>query len=408
VVGTARTYTVHAISSSPTLANSQTTVSAAPILIPVKGTKLPKPTDVTLTLDVDNGKAKVTWKAGGDPIMASSYYIGLFKDGVNIGESGGSPLDTSALLDLHGEGTYTARVSAAWVDEYYAPSNPVTSAGVTYESLFAGNPRFENLSSIVDNTNTISGYAVAINLTGIGKPGVIYKVERATVDALGNTGNYGAVTLTKEDGASVVAADLGTDLLGFIKTSRVYDRTITAAVANAAYAAGTGYRYRVTATKGTDSQTRKTDSFSINPHEFIQGNISVGAKEQIGNNNVFKVTPSLDYKGALQNGDKLVLYYALVPNQYDSPGNGQYTGSITFTKAELEANPIVVKSITIPVNTFGYVKAYLEFANDQKENVSSAYYGGSRYSWNYTPDGGINNPDRDSFNVYYVMLKTMN
>jgi hypothetical protein len=360
-----------------------------------------------LTLDVDKREAKVTWNAV-DPLV-NLYHIELyhnqrgeiFEEGIVYGTSVSLELPRWLYDNNLIEGTYTARVSAAWVDEYYAPSNPVTSAGVTYESLFAENPRFGYLSSIVDNTNTISGYAVAINLTRIGKPGVTYKVERAAVDALGNTGPYTTVTLSKKQDADE-AVNLTSDILGNM-ISTVYDRTLPPSAGS--------YKYQIKATKGTDSQTREINSFSINPREFIRGKISVDAKTTNGSNSVFKVTPSLDYKNALQTDDKLVLYYVSSNTDGDIFQNGPYTTakSIIFTKTELEANPIVGKNITVPAaDSYVYVQAYLEYADGRKKNIGNDgpyFWNYNEYDYSYT--GGIesiNSYGEYNSYIYYVKL----
>jgi hypothetical protein len=116
----------------------------------------------------------------------------------------------------------------------------------------------------------------------------------------------------------------------------------------------------------------------------------------------------LDYKNALQTGDKLVLYYVSSSTNSQIYQTGPYTAanSITFSKADLEAAaPIAAKKITVPAaNTYVYVQAYLEYANGQRVNVTSPY--NNNYTWSYSP--GISAIDYYYFGVSYIYYAAFN
>jgi hypothetical protein len=208
--------------------------------------------------------------------------------------------------------------------------------------------------------------AVALPLSNIGgKPGVTYKVERAPADKNGvATAAYEAVEGYKgsaDTAAKVTAAELTADVLGNLQVSQVFDR-LPASVGN--------YRYKITATKGSATETReqavKITAENLRSFAGLPSSISItiAAKDDITTAGTvsYNVTiPAVTPKGALQAGDKLVFYYA------KGLATGPYTEGLSFSAAELETPPTTPKKLSITKGTSdtngAYVKAKLVFAD---------------------------------------------
>jgi hypothetical protein len=265
-----------------------------------------------------------------------------------------------------------------------------------------------------DTASTITGYVAQISLSSIAKPGVTYSVERASVDSLGvvDTDTYVAITLSKDSGTDTPLADgaLTPDILGNLPLSYVYDRTIP-------LTDGAKYSYRVKAVKGADTQYKTASSqATVNVKTYIQGNIFVASKTVSASNSIYAITPSLTYKGALQTGDKLVLYW-LTSNNSSAYQTGPYleANKVEFTKDNLEAASIVAKNITIPtasLESYVFVQAYLVYADGTTQNVSQYSSYNLSFSWEnanaYGYTGGISSVSGYSSSsgtyLYYAKL----
>jgi hypothetical protein len=232
-----------------------------------------------------------------------------------------------------------------------------------------------------------------------GKPGVTYAVERATLDAAGNTGAYAAVTLSS---TSTIATALPTgaliaDVLGYVPVTGVnysgdvYDRDLPAADGK--------FRYRIKAVKGAVTQTQDLPesyyssspvTVTADPYNAISSvSITIAAATTDGTGTkTYAVTPRLAPKGVLQTGDKLVFYY--VKGAADSAHTtGPYAKGPEFSKAELEAATVAPQNLVIAKVTAGaspdayaYVQAYIEQASGQRTNISS-YISGDGVSSGY-------------------------
>jgi hypothetical protein len=420
----AYTYTVVA-SPIGSRAPSQASVTVTTGTIPARGTQIAAPTSAALALDADAETITVTVTPAAN-VEGINYYYSIYRDDSSIEDASGTIYypQTTAIYNYWSsyyqtDGKYTVQVIASSGSSYFALSDPVVSPAQTYATLFSGSPS-AYVSGIKFGTgetaSTITGYVTYISLSSIAKPGVAYSVERATVSSAGVVGAYAAVTLSKssDTDTALVAGDLTPDCLGNLPVSYVYDRTLP-------ITDGAKYSYRVKAVKGTDTQYKTTSTVSVNAKNYIQGSISVatrgGVEPSAGatGNTTYSITPYA-YKGLLQTGDKLVLYW--LKGNEDSYRNGPYleTNKVEFTKAELEASTATstgtAKTLTVPADTstgaYLYVQAYLVFADGTTRNVSS----NGSFRWDaYSPSTGIENVSSyDNYSsgsytqVYYAKL----
>jgi hypothetical protein len=249
----------------------------------------------------------------------------------------------------------------------------------------------------MQDNNTLTGFYAQITF-GAAKPEVTYTVERALVDASGNPGTYAQVPVYKNTGDTTAlgTAGLKADVLGNLPNPIVFDKVSTTTAVK--------YQYRIKATKGEKTQTREISGIvSFNPHSYAPYVLSISINAASGTDTkTYAVTPSLynNFKGILQAGDKLVIYY--VKGSYGN-GNlyqtGPYTLGVEFTKAELEAATVASKNLVIPKadgDTYAYVQAYLESADGTRENISGINSGGGVSSTSsYNPGSG---------SIYYAVL----
>ena len=199
------------------------------------------------------------------------------------------------------EGEYAASVYAyiGGNSSYFKNSDATVSAGQKYEALFGSSS-----PTAITSSGTLTGFSVSTSFNNSAKPGVTYSVERASVDAAGNAGTYAAVPLLYKDysaTSALGAADLTADVLGILPYTSVYDKLPTTPGE---------YQYRVKATKGTLTQTKEIpSSVTVDPcEEASVSSISIGTATGT-DSKTYAVTPALSYKGVLQMGDKLVIYY---------------------------------------------------------------------------------------------------
>jgi hypothetical protein len=400
------TYTVTASGTSKTTARGE--ARATPADIPAKGAKLAPVSGVTLVLDQDAEKATVSWTepAGAVP---SRYSISVYRDGSSVNSTSVSFGETSATLNWTSynqtDGEYAAYVQAVDLyssggSSYFKESDFAVSAGQKFEALFGGGggPYASIQSPITDTNSNITGFAAYISFGGA-KPGVTYTVDRAPADAAGNAGTYAAVSVYKNtaDTTALTAADLTADVLGNLPNSTVYDKSLPAAAGK--------YKYRIKAVKGTVTQTKEIHSaVTVDPRSYAGSlSISLGAATAGAGTpppQTYAVTPGLAYKGALQAGDRLVIYYVKgsSSNLYET---GPYIQGIEFSKAELEAAAVVAKDLVIPKtdgDSYAYAQAYIVFADGRApRNLSSASGGGVSSTGSYQANGGYDN-------IYYAAL----
>jgi hypothetical protein len=420
IANTAYTYTVTASGSYKTMASTE--VTATPSDIPAKGTKLAPVTGVTLALNQDANTITVSWAEPAAGIPAG-YSIRVYRDGAYV--TGGVSYfgQTSATigwgLSDQTDGEYTARVTTTQdpsgydSNTYFKDSDIAVSAtGQRFEALFyvddygsTSLPSINNSSATAflgtgDNSDRIAGFYATISFSSFrAKPGVIYSLERATVDAAtGNDGTYDEVTLSTT-GATATALPTGAltaDVLGNLPVtamSPVYDRGLPATAGK--------YQYRIKAVKGSVTQTKEiSTTVTASTYSAISSSSISIATATGTDTKTYAVTPALSPKGALQAGDKLVFYYVKgASGVYET---GPYTKSIEFTKADLEATTVTAKNLVITKGTdddAAYVQAYIEFADGSKRSVSS----------NITVSGGVSGTtyytDGSGNSIYYATLE---
>ncbi|MDR2482348.1 MAG: hypothetical protein LBD08_01810 [Treponema sp.] len=411
VKDTAYTYTVVAIATSSTLNNNQGTAEGTPTTIPAKGTKLDKPTKVEFEFDEDNSKVKVTVTAPTTGIIPAGYSVKLYR--ANASSLIGSPgfiTGTSGEIDWDAanqlEGSYTVKVVGKLSENpsapaYYADSDIVPSAAQTFKKLFRSSDSLltGSVKAIYNEDSTaIAGYTIPITGNFTKKDGYEYILERAPVDAAGEPGTYTPVTVSKLEGTKL---DGTIEALGQTPAfSTVYDRTVPSA--------GDKYVYRIKASKdGVDKYFPNPigTSVSVNPRDFIGSSksISIGGSSATGTGADrelrYTITPSaLTYKGALQEGDKLVVYWAKSDGVLDYE-NGIWldTQKVEFDKTALEASTPAGKPLVVPytsteatANVGVYVQAFLETASGKKflvvRNIGDT---GGIYKWENESNDGI-------------------
>ena len=412
------TYTVVAIATSSTRENGKWNGTATPTAIPAKGSQLAAPAAVVIdAFDEDGGKVSVTVTAPASGNIPPSYSVSLYREGVSnavaTGFFDGNKGDITWNTTSQQEGTYTVKAvgtlpaSSGGGSPYYLASDAKVSAGKPFTKVFGSGDNLSVSASqpIIDNTNTITKYKANISGSFTSKSGYTYTLERATVDtATGNPGTYAPVAVSKQNPDETytstgvtISTLLEKDALDQPKNSTLYDTAITP---------GT-FTYRIKAVNGTETKYLPSTSNSnvivtIDPLNYVSGQISIGAPTEVGTGASRKleytITPSPSlYKNALQANDKLVVYWATSSNS-NGYLQGIYTAanSKTFNKTQLEAG--TAQSIEVPYTAASYdyvfVVAYLETASGKKIYVAASMGGGNaNYTWNSSwgsdPTNGI-------------------
>ena len=414
------TYTVIAQAASSTRENSTWTGKATPTDIPAKGTQLAAPTAVGFTFDEDSGKVQVTVTAPAAGVIPPGYYVTLYQDGYSAGQNYITGTSGEITWSNQEEGDYQVRVygGISGSGSYYKNSEAVASVKQTYTKAFGSNDYLYVSGSPTLGTgtgsSTIQGYSISINGSLTVITGYTYTLERAKLDESGNPGAYTAVTPQKRkpnttpvayEDAAINEVNGGIDAVGTPQSGpTLYDRAFIEDTA----AAGT-YRYRINAVKGTETPKYLESQSSygqvsyfevtIGSVAYIQGQISVSAPQDIPDDGSaltgkkYTITPSLTYKGALQTGDKLVVYWLKANNSYDfryGPWNAD--NKVEFTKTDLEAASIATQDITVPFiesdeyNAYIFAQAFIVLNDGTRISVQNW----SNYSWN-TSSSGISN-----------------
>jgi hypothetical protein len=372
------TYTVVAVSASKTLTDSRAVVVATPETIPEKGTKLAAPTGVTLALNPDEETITVSWTAG-EGIPTGNYDVRFYRDGSSFWLNEDYSLTLTSRVyswpsSSQSDGKYTVGVTAN-AYTYYKDSAEVISAEVAFESLFRTGAYISVSNSYSPSiSGGIANLRTSFSFYSISKPDVTYSVERAPADSVGTvTGDYAAVPLSYSAGDNLAAADLKADVLGNLGVSNVYDKTVVD---------GSSYKYRVKATKGDKTQTKEVNSFiTIDSRENFSTSIRIAPGVTGTGKVTYEVSINYALKGALKDGDSLVLYYAKGNNI--QPQNGPYEELVRFTAAELEKSVVTPEDGVVPKagsDNTAYVQVYVEYApasgRPRKEITNSLQTGG--------------------------------
>ena len=393
------TYTVIAVATSSTRDNGKWSGSVTTTTIPQRGTKVAKPSAVAFSISDDS--VDVTITPGTDGPAPDGYWVELHLKGANgnwnyvSGEAFSGTIGEINLPSSLPDADYAVWAKGWANGSYYEDSDVVKSAPQTYEVLLSGGyPPVYISSAITTNTagerlGTITGFEAYIDLGSIVfKSGVTYSVERAPVDADGLIGAYATVQLKQWNSTSGNYEDINfanflPDFLGHPAASPSgYDRSLSAA-------AGT-YQYRIKAVKG-DATAYGTDDYdsrvTVNPRQEIRGTIEVTPSSISGADRTYQVKPYITvvgYKNALQTGDKLVVYWISSPSS-DGYQTGPWVAAqkLEFTKADLEADTVTGKTLTIPYTAGNYVfaQAYLEYADGTRGDVRIGYNG--NFTWSY-------------------------
>ncbi|MDR2053785.1 MAG: hypothetical protein LBP80_10255 [Treponema sp.] len=405
--GTEYTYTVIAQARSSTITNSRSAeaaVTPAAADIPAKGAKLAAVSGVTLKLDPDAEEATVSWIIPPGEVPAQRYSVQLYRDGSYVGNDSVGFGETDSTVywgsSSQNEGEYTARVTATDPNSYFTASDPAVSAAEKYEALFGAYDSVSASSSAagIITDGALTNFYASISLSSITvKPGVTYTVERAPLNAgVAKDADYVPVTLLSKTGPTATAlagGDLTVDILGNLPLTTVYDRTLPITPGE--------YKYRIKAAKSGITRTKEASSpTTVDPRQAISAPPSLVFAAPTGTTTkTYKVTPSaaVTPKGALQAGDKVVVYYIKGDASGDLYETGPYAAKIEFTKDELEAAALG-KDLDIPKadgDTAAYVQAYLVAADGTRVTAIGISTGGG-----VTGSGNYYNPS----NVTYYTL----
>ncbi|GAB6391272.1 MAG: hypothetical protein MdMp014T_0645 [Treponematales bacterium] len=381
--GTAYTYTVVANPRSSTNSASQTSVEAATGTLPAKGDKLAAPS-VAFELDEANSLIKVTVTPAASGVVLGNYYVTAYVGTSSVASASITYPSTEGTItwSSHADGKYTARAYATG-NGYFTQSDTAVSAATAFESLFAtswGGPN--SATPIIDATNTLTGYYTTFTLSGVGKNGAAYSVERAPVDEAGNAGTYAAVTLSKSSNtaSAPTAAELTADFLGNLPISTVYDRGVPKTPG--------AYKYRLAATKSGKTQyLPQSGTVPVNPRSLVINSLplSVGAQNNAtAGHTKYAVTPGITFKDALQTGDEVVVYWIKGGSSAGTTGPWLEANKVTFTKANIEAGTVQTIDITDATypGDYIFVRAYLVVDGERSTNLSGNFTG-SGYSAGY-------------------------
>jgi hypothetical protein len=372
--GTAYTYTVVANPRSSTNSASQTSVEAATGTLPAKGDKLAAPS-VAFELDEANNLIKVTVTPAASGVVLGNYYVTAYAGTSSVASASITYPSTEGTItwSSHADGNYTARAYAYDGNSYFANSDTAVSAAEAFESLFAtswSGP--SSAAPIIDATNTLTGYYTTFTLSGVGKNGAVYSVERAPVDEAGNAGTYAAVTLSKSSGSASAptAAELTADFLGNLPISTVslYDRGVPKTPG--------AYKYRLKATKSGKTQyLEQAYTVTVNPRSLVSSwlSLSVGAQNNATTGHTkYAVTPSITCKDVLQTGDEVVVYFiAGTSSTIGANGPYQESNKLEFSKTQIEAATAQDLNVPHGSNTYAYIRAYLVTAEGDRTDITS-------------------------------------
>jgi hypothetical protein len=318
--------------------------------------------------------SKTIWQDTSAPIVWTEYAN-------EKASSNTLPYSLYSLLNSI-EGTYTVKVTSGIDnnDNYY--ERTIVEKEKKVDPLFSGSISGYDSDLVyttsVINGNTATGFSAYLSLSNFDpKPGVAYTVERATVDNFGNPGAYTSVSLTQkvtntDYTNSYPPVTLDRDVLGNFSAMQVYDRSLPLEKKT--------YRYRIKAVK--DGITDYVGSYSNqkwisvtidDPYNSLNLGLSVGTKITNDTIDTFKITPSyINYRGILQTGDQVVLYW--IRGNSNAYSNGySAANSISFSKTEIEATAPAAKDliVTSPAYNNGYlfVQAWLERADGEKSQI---------------------------------------
>ncbi|MDR0554558.1 MAG: hypothetical protein LBG76_07160 [Treponema sp.] len=357
--------------------------------VAAKGAQVAKPAGVDFEFDEDNNQIKVTVTPPAAGIIPTSYTAQLYRGSNTLGSATiTAPATTGAIYWASiQESSYTVKVTGkAGSDGYFKASDEV-SAAKTYTALFSTSATISGYAEAVTSNAVITGAAVRVSFSGQ-KTGVTYSYERALLNADGLEGAWTAISLKAESAGDTALP--GPDALGNLPAYG-YDQNVPSGA----------YKYRIKAEKAGQSPQYKTSStVTVDKTAFINGYISMNSPVTSGSLTTYAVAPYFSQiKGALAEGDKLVIYWSTTSRSSD------YNNKIEFTKAELEAATVQPKNLSVNVNSSAYnryAQAYIETAAGERRNVSDSGFYWSSGGGNYSPQNYWNEATEQY--IYYVQL----
>jgi len=337
---------------------------------------------------IEADEYKVLRSGGGQntPIDLTLEFPTMLKR--NYGIWSFSDLNTTAGNTLTPDTTYTYTVLAI-------PRSAVKDIGrwqkdiKIYTPLF-GDDAVLSVASIDLSANTVpqgsdspTGFYASISLTDIkASPGTLYSIERATVNANGNPGNFSDITAklstlpTNDSPIGTPTVDIFNNLSFALTT--VYDRTLPFAEAK--------YLYRLKGIRTSDNLTEYLTAAVttvVDFEEYLMSRLSLTIDEKDATTTdtaKYKITPGFTgKKGFFQTGDKVVLYW-LIGKESDCYKTGPYKNEniLEFSKGNFESAitpPIETQDLVVPPsnttdNKYLYVQAWLERGNGKKIQLS--------------------------------------
>jgi hypothetical protein len=275
--------------------------------------------------------------------------------------------------------TYTYTVLAM-------PSTPVRDHGrwsstvTTYPPLFGDdgvltvNPFTINGNAIPNDGTTVTGFYASLQLSQIkATPGVLYSVERATLDAKGNPGSWSTPTLSLYNTSDTPLPKQEMDIFGNLSSSlsAVFDRSLPPNEAT--------YVYRLKGVRTSDNLTEylpgsQTVEIDFKPYLTSRISLNIGGKGGEASA-VYTITPGLSNgtrKNILKEGDKVVLYWIVGKSDCYLTGPYNKTNIVVFGKSDIESalETPTTKPLDVPLkggnNEVLYVQAWLERVNGDK------------------------------------------
>jgi hypothetical protein len=279
--------------------------------------------------------------------------------------------------------TYTYTVLAM-------PSTPVRDHGrwsasvTTYPPLFGDEGVFTvnsfsiNSNAIPNEGETVTGFYAALQLSQIkATQGVLYSVERATLDAKGNPGTWSTPTLSLYNTSDTPLPPQTMDIFGNLSYSlaAVFDRSLPPTEAT--------YQYRLKGVRTSDNLTEYlygnpgSDRVVIDFKPYLTSRISLNIGSKGGEASaVYTITPGLSNgtkRNILKEGDKVVLYWIVGKSDCYSTGPYNNTNIVVFGKSDIESalSTPTTKPLDVPqkggdTNQYLYVQAWLERVNGDK------------------------------------------
>jgi hypothetical protein len=428
----AYTYTVETKIGTATVKGEAGVTTAG--LLP-KGTKFAAPDAVEFQLNKETWKITVTVTPPADGNTALEYEVKVQNpdnpDKTKFAASGTvTAANLTAELDWNYtiDGPLTATATAKSPSTYYIASGAVSSQPQPFTALFTVKDvlkgELEKEPAIIVGNDglpttdppTAENLSATLDFTTIGaKSGVTYTFERAKKREDGTFDAYAAVEFKVKELDTENSTDTDTiylytpfdttsitELLIKMDTdSHIYDRTLPKE-------SGV-YRYRVTAEKNTEKQSKESGEVNVDIKEFVIGQIEVTK-----GTNIFTFKPSVKYAGILGENDKLSIKWIRGPA--DSFNKDDGSSRLDFANTDLDdptSATATQETSTLPSNTGSgakqslFARAYLIFEDGAFVNISDT----SNLKWVKTVTTGIagiksisSYKNKTEGDVYYATL----